>query len=37
MAPNVDQMEKPPLSQAIAKAVPSGVHFMQDTGPGHPG
>ena len=36
IAPKVDQMENPPRSQAMAKAVPSGVHFIQDTGPGHP-
>ena len=30
-------MENPPRSQAMANAVPSGVHFMHETGPGHPG
>ena len=37
MDPKVDQTENPPRSHAIANAVPSGVHFIQDTGPGHPG
>ena len=36
MAPKVDQIEKPPRCHAITKAVPSGVHFIQETEPGQP-
>jgi len=31
--PNTLQREKPPFFHDIAMAVPSGVHFKQDTGP----